>query len=127
MRTGVKRAVGWVAIYAVAVHTLLTGFDPALAAVPGSFDPLAITCLTGDHDNAAADTTGSLPNVEKVHACKHCILCGATISFSTAPDTALADTLTPERVLHTLHPASTARPADIATAQKLARGPPSFA
>ncbi len=73
----------WVAIYAVAMHTLLTGVAPAFAAAQDSVDPFSVICL---HDAGAAAPTGQQPSgLVPGHACEHCNLCSAAAP-PPAPD-----------------------------------------
>lgn len=127
MRKGVKRTTGWVAIYAVAFHTLLVGFGLAAIGARDSFDPFAITCLTGAHDTAPADSTTSPSGSEKTQICKHCVLCGVAASPATQPQVAFAIALTPAQVTGLLWPILVARPADPPRNPHLPRGPPNFA
>jgi hypothetical protein len=75
LRFKVRWAIGWIAIYALALQTILGGIapHPAIAldrSLP--FDPAAIICLTshgGDTDNIPGDEgPGSHPG-------NHCTLC----------------------------------------------------
>ncbi len=121
MRFGGKQVLSWVAIYAVAMHTLLTGIGPAFAAAQDSIDPLAVICL---HDAGAGST--SLPSgLVPGHACEHCNLCSAATP-PPAPSIVLIGTLMPTRLLQVLHPLSAAPVTGVTFRPNLARGPPLF-
>lgn len=116
--------MNWVAIYAVAANTLLTGIGPAFAAAQDGIDPFSVICL---HDAGAAapadrQPSGLLPG----HACEHCTLCSAAAP-PPAPDIVLIGNLTPARLLRVLRPASAAPVVGVAFRPNLARGPPPFA
>ena len=75
MRLGARQVLSWVAIYAVAMHTLLTGIGPAFAAAQDSVDPFSVICL---HDAGAAPPAVQQPSgLVPGHACEHCNLCSA--------------------------------------------------
>src|SRR5882672_2373455 len=110
MRGLTKKLLSWVAIYAVAVHTLLTGIGPAFATAQENADPLSVICL---HDAGAAvpadqQPAGLLPG----HACEHCNVCSAVTA--AVPEIVLIGNLLPPRLLRVLHPASAAPNADVA-------------
>jgi hypothetical protein len=120
MRSGWQKTVGVLAIYAVALHVILLGLVPvgALAAVP--VDPLSAIC----HSIPAGIGHDHGPGIPAPgHACDHCNLCTA-LAPPPAPDTRLAGSLVPARVLHELRPASTTVRMARASDPKLARGPP---
>ena len=50
MRTGLRRAVSLVAIYVVALHTILLGIVPVAASASVAGDPFSIIC----HSDAQA-------------------------------------------------------------------------
>jgi hypothetical protein len=117
---GIRRAVGWVAIYAVALHAILIGFVP-IAANGTSVDPFSVIChsATGTPGDEAPAKPG--PG----HACEHCNLCSA-VALPPAPDTVLTGSMGPTRILHLLHPVATAPTDGLTFRPNLARGPPSF-
>ena len=127
MRTGAKRVVGWVAIYAVALHTLLVGFGLAAAAARDSFDPFAVTCLTGAHDSIPADSTSGPVGSEKNQICKHCAFCGIAASSAAPPQITLATAPTLTQATGLLWPISVAPRAAAPPNPHLPRGPPLFA
>jgi hypothetical protein len=123
MCTGVKRALGIVAIVAIALHAALWGgttvYRPAAA-----LDPFSVIChSSGD---ATSDPAPAAPTSTPSHACDHCNLC------STAPLSAvsLAATII-ERLLvrlsHELEPASSVTRAGPEVSLKGPRGPPAIA
>lgn len=123
MRLGVKQVLTWVAIYAVAMHTLLAGVAPAFAAAQERADPFSVICL---HDAGAGSPAGQQPSgMVPGHACEHCNLCSATASLP-APNLVVFGTLLPARLLQVLRPASAAAGTGVAFRPNLARGPPLF-
>ena len=122
MRMGIRRAVSWVAIYAVALHVILLGLAP-IAANGASVDPFSVICHSVA--SAAGDEAPGQPDLVPGHACEHCNLCNAAAP-PPAPDTALIGNLAPTRLLQVLRPASQAPRAGIAFRPNLARGPPPF-
>jgi hypothetical protein len=75
LRFRLRWAIGWIAIYALALQTILGGIAPQSAitfdrSLP--FDPTAIICLTSH-----AGDTGNIPGDEGPgsHAGNHCTLC----------------------------------------------------
>ena len=75
-----RRAIGWIAIYALALQSILGGVShPAFALDRASgFDPAAIICLTS-HDGRTGrnigQETGQVPGNEDSHPCGPCALC----------------------------------------------------
>jgi hypothetical protein len=121
MRFGGRQVLSWVAIYAVAMHTLLTGIGPAFATAPDSIDPLAVICLHDAGTGSTSMPSGLVPG----HACEHCNLCSAAAAPPT-PDLVVFGNLMPARLLRVLRPASTPPGTGIAFRPNLARGPPLF-
>lgn len=123
MRGLPRQVTSWVAIYAVAVHSLLAGIAPAVAAAPDGVDPFSVICL---HDaNAASPSDRQPAGLMPGHACEHCNLCSAAAP-PPAPGIVLIGNLAPARLLEVLRPASHAPRAGIAFRPNLARGPPLF-
>ncbi len=124
MRMGVRQVLTWVAIYAVAMHTLLTGVAPTFAAAQDSVDPFSVICL---HDADAGSPASQQPSGPVPgHACEHCNLCSASAP-PAAPDVALIGDLVPMRVSSILRPVSTIARPGVPSDPKQARGPPQFA
>jgi hypothetical protein len=118
--SGWRKIIGVVAIYAVALHVVLTGLMP-LAAVAAAVDPLSAICHGNPADAAGQQDRRGIP--QPGHACEHCNLCTA-LAPPPAPDALLAGRIAPERVLHVLRPISTSARIALASDPKLARGPP---
>jgi hypothetical protein len=117
-----RKVLSWVAIYAVAMHTLLTGIAPVFAAAQDNVDPFSVICL---HDGGS-NSPGSLPSgLVPGHACEHCNLCSA-VAPPPAPDLVVFGNLMPSRLLQVLRPASAVPGAGIVYRPNLARGPPLF-
>jgi len=121
MRLG-RQVLSWVAIYAVAMHTLLTGIGPALATAQDGVDPFSVICL---HDGGTGAPTSLPSGLAPGHACEHCNLCSA-VAPPPAPDLVAFGNLMPTRLLQVLRPASTAPGTSIFYRPNLARGPPLF-
>jgi hypothetical protein len=81
-----RRAIGWIAIYALALHSILAGVagHPAFALDRG-FDPAAVICLAS-HDGGGAQNqdgnTGQVPGDETGHSCGPCALCAPPPSLA---------------------------------------------
>ena len=120
MRVWLRRNVSLLAIYVIALTTILSAFSaprPAGAA----FDPFSVICHSGSSGSAATEQTPAQKAPSK--ACDHCSLCLVTASLA-GPDAIPAGRLTPPSVLQILTPASTAARAHFAVTPNLARGPP---
>lgn len=115
-----RRSVGWVAIFAIALHTILTGLAPLAAAAPA--DPFSIICHSGSADASPGGQTG-LPVGAPSGPCDHCKLCSAVVA-PLVPDTLLDSDLAPGNLVEVLFPTSLAPAGGIACTPKLARGPP---
>ena len=121
MRLSIRWAIGWAAIYAVALHVILLGLVP-IAATGSTLDPFSVIC------HSATDTGGGVPinpGLIPGHACEHCNLCSA-VAPPPAPNVALSGSMGPTRVLHVLRPVSAAPAAGLVFRPNLARGPPQF-
>jgi hypothetical protein len=120
MRSGWRKITGVVAIYAVALHVVLSGLLPVGAAA-ASADPLSVICHSVP---AGATSDGQGQTIPAPgHACEHCNLCTA-MAPPPAPDTPVTGNLAPAPVLQVLRPVSTAARTSLASDPKLARGPP---
>lgn len=111
------------AIFAVALHTLLWAFAVPLAATAGTIDPFSVICHSGSTVGAATDQTPGAPASKPTSACDHCNLCSAA-GAASAPDVVILGRLLPERVLARLSPTSAPARHSVASHPKLARGPP---
>jgi hypothetical protein len=123
MRIGGRRILSVVAIYAIALHAVLwSAVAPQIAAA--ALDPFSVIC----HSDAASpgeQTPANAPSAPS-HACDHCNLCSAAASPAALVAT-FAGEIEPAPLLQILQPASAAPGGHLATAPKLARGPPQFA
>jgi hypothetical protein len=122
MRGLSKKVLVWVAIYAVAMHTLLTGIAPAFAVAQDSVDPFSVICL---HDGGTGSPASLPSGLVPGHACEHCNLCSA-VAPPPAPDLVVFGNLMPSRLLQVLQPTSAAPGIGILYRPNLARGPPLF-
>src|SRR5271169_3742264 len=94
MRGLAKKALSWVAIYAIAVHTLLVGIAPAFATAADDVDTLSGICLHDGATPADRQPAGMVPG----HACDHCNLCSA-VAPPPAPGIVVIGNLMPARLL----------------------------
>jgi len=123
MRVGVQRIVTLVAIYAVAIHTILLGLVPVIAAP--TVDPFSVICHSERSGAAPAEQIPTAPASAPGHACDQCIMCSA-MAPPEALDGLLLEQLVPGRLLQVLRPAAVPVRDGIATKLKRARGPPFF-
>jgi hypothetical protein len=123
MRPLVRQSVTLLAIYAIALHTVLWAAVTPLTAAP-AFDPFTVICHS--ETSAPAEQAPGHSPFAPAHACDHCNLCNAAAP-PLAPDTAVTARFEPVQTLRVLYPANIARHDDIAADPKLARGPPAFA
>ena len=118
MCKGIRRVLSLLAVYTIALHTILWGLAPLGPAA--AIDPLSVIChaasVSGDEAPADQDRAPS-------HACDHCNLCSATAPPPSL-DEILVGQLAPVSVLDVLRPASAAPRASLPVTPKLARGPP---
>ena len=123
MRIGVRQAVSWAAIYAIALRAILLGVAPVVVGGPAAEDPFSIIC----HSNgqALAPTEQPPANIAPGQPCEHCNLCSA-LTAPAAPDAILGPIL-PSQVAHVVRPTSSTPRIDHQSNPKLARGPPLFA
>ena len=123
MRIGFRRAVSWVAIYAVALHVILLGFASVAANASATVDPFSVICHSVVDAGAVGDEAPSKPDLVPGHACDQCNLCNVATP-PPAPSSALLGSLPPARVLHALRPLSMTVRIGTTSDPKLARGPP---
>lgn len=116
-----KQTAGFMAILAMAVHTLLWAVAMPVAATAGTVDPLAVICHSGADSPGPTDQNPA----GTTHACEHCNVCSVA-GTPAAPDVVLAGRLLPERVLTVLSPANVQRRDGVTSSPQLARGPPAF-
>jgi hypothetical protein len=122
MRVALRRSLSWLAIYAIALHTILLGVAPLMAAP--TVDPFSVICHSQAPGAAPAEQMPASPAPS--HACDHCNLCSAMAPPDELDGVVIAQ-LTPPKLLQVLRPASTSGRAGIADNPNRARGPPSFA
>ncbi len=125
VRMGLRRAVSFAAIYAVALQTIVLGIVPIASGAGGSVagDPFSIICHSDAQTVAPGEQTPDTPDIIPGHACDYCNLCTAAAPPPT-PSLALFGRLLPARVLHVLRPLSTTVHTGVTSDPKLARGPP---
>ncbi len=126
MRVGGRRTIGLVAICAIALHSILMGVAPLIAAPTD--DPFSVICHS-DAFSEANSPAGELPAgpaSAPSQPCDHCTLCSA-MALPAALDGVVIAQLSPPKLLRILRPAIAAPRDGIAYYPHRARGPPSFA
>jgi hypothetical protein len=123
MRIGLRRAVSWMAIYAVALHVILLGLASVATDASAAVNPFSVICHSIAHAGAAGDEAPGKSDLIPGHACEHCNLCSA-VAPPPAPNVALFGSMAPARVLHVLRPVSAQARVSVTSDPKLARGPP---
>lgn len=119
MRVWLRRSVSLLAIYVIALATILSVAAPTAGA---AFDPFSVICHSGT-DTAAATTETAPAQQSPAKACDHCTLCNAA-PIGSGPVSVMAAQLAPPLVLQVLAPNSHVALLRPATAQHPARGPP---
>jgi hypothetical protein len=115
----VKRSFGWLAILAIALHTVLAG--AAMPAAASAFDPLSVICHSGTQATAGDQTPD---NPAPSSTCDHCTLCGAAAAPPVSLDRVAVGQLLPAKLLFVLRPAPSAAHDGISSNPHQARGPP---
>ena len=123
MRFGWRKIVSVLAIYVIALNTILWA---ALAPVPvgASFIPLTAICHSVVDQATTGEQSPAGQPAKPSKACDHCSLCSTTPASFNAADAVLADILRPGKLLRVLRPADAARATDVVSDQHSARGPP---
>jgi hypothetical protein len=120
MGRDVRRVIGLVAIYAIALNAILWGFSPPASTT--SIDPFIVIC-----HSAGADTAGDPQQqpASPAHstACDHCTLCSA-LPASSPPSAASYIQFLPARLIDQLGLETAAPLNGLPPSPKLARGPP---
>src|SRR5665213_1914210 len=102
MFSGGRKNVSWLAIFAIALHTILAGvLLPAFAA---PVDPFSVICHSQSID-AAPDSQTGLPGQTPSGPCDHCKLCSAAAA-PLAPEALLDSDLKPTGLVEVLYPVS---------------------
>jgi hypothetical protein len=83
-RLKVRRAIGWIAAYAIALQTILGGIAPHLAIAADAFD-LAAICLSSH--GGGVGTAGHVPDNPSTgsQAGGHCAMCASPPPFVAPP------------------------------------------
>jgi len=119
MRRALQKITTLLAIYAIALHVILSSVGSSLVAP--TVDPFSVICHTASP--APAQQKPADPDHEPSSACDHCSLCSA-IAPPAVLDDVLVGQFVPTSVLELLRPASSFERISRTATIKLARGPP---
>ena len=120
---GIRRAVSWAAIYAIALQTVLAGMMPLANGSAISGDTFSIICRSDNESLSSVDRTpGGDSRLPHGHACDHCILCKA--SASLLPPDILPDSVSPRFIAQDFCQTASAPATGATTGANRARGPP---
>ena len=122
MRVWLRRSVGLLAIYVIALTTILSVAAPPTAGA--AFDPFSVICHSGT-DTAAATTETAPAQQSPAKACDHCTLCNAAPVAAVAFDGFVIGVLTPAKPPRAARPAVSVSHDDIGGSPRQAQGPPS--
>ena len=75
MRIGIKRIVGLIAIYAIALQTILLGVAPVVGFGSIAVDPFFVICRSDSQSIAANAQTDGKEDRQPGKGCEHCTLC----------------------------------------------------
>lgn len=119
IRIFLRQALGWVAIYVIALHAVAMGFQPSFARIAMTFDP-AIICQSGGNASPGDPDKSGTP---RTHSCDHCVLCNATAA-PAAPNAGVTITFN-ERPAGLQNARNAKAPlVDVVHVPELPRGPP---
>ena len=124
MRSRVQQAMSWLAIYAIALHTIVLGVTPLFAAQ--TVDPFSVICHSAAPGAAPAEQTPAGPVSAPAKSCDHCNLCSAMASPDARDGVVIAE-LGPAKLLQLLRTAPAVPRDGIAYNPNRARGPPQAA
>jgi len=122
MRSSVKRVLAVVAIYAIALHTILSGGAVPMAAA-STLDPFSVICHSGSQAPAEQSPEAPTPS----SSCDHCTLCSTAAAPPLTLDRIAAGQLLPAKLLHVLRPAPATARDGLSSNHHQARGPPQLA
>ena len=122
MRLGGRRLLSLLAIYAIALHTILWGAGIPYAGA--SVDPFSVICHS--EADAPAGQTPAEPASAPTHACDHCNICNAMAPPAPEPGAVIA-LLSPPSLLAILRPTMAVVPDGLSDNPNRARGPPAVA
>jgi hypothetical protein len=119
MRLGGRRAIGLVAIVAIALHAMLWGVATPMAA-GAPLDPFSVICHSGAQTPADQSPEAPAPS----SSCDHCNVCAAAAAPPATLDRIAAGQLLPAKLLHVMRPAVSTVRDGLASNPHQARGPP---
>ena len=126
MRRGGRPLLGFLAIVAIAMHTMLLGVAAPMASA-STVDPFSIICTSASHSADQTDQSPASQVPAPAAACDHCNLCSSSAAPSATLDSILAGQLQPPKLLQILLPAIAASHDGITGNSHQARGPPQHA
>ena len=122
MRQLLRQSATFLAIYTIALHTILWGF--VTQPTTNAFDPSIVICHSGV--STPSQQTPDRGPLTPADACDQCNLCNAVV-FAIVADTRLMARFEPVQTEQFLHAVGVTRRDEIAGNRKVARGPPAFA
>ena len=124
VRIVIRRIVSVLAIYLIAITTILWGFS-AVQPSGAAFDPFTIICHSGPQDASPSDAGDAPPVFFPQKACSHCILCNVAPTASATFDSFVIGPLGPTKTLCHRPPTELASREHIGGSPRQAQGPPS--
>jgi hypothetical protein len=126
MRIWLRRSVGLLAIYVIALTAILSVFAPAMpaGATATAVDPFSVICHSGSTTQSDDGSGPAAPASLPAKACDHCTLCNAAPAPAATFDGVVVAYLAPAKVLHAFVAYDSARHDDAGARPWQARGPP---
>ncbi len=118
-----QRGVTLLALYALALHSILLGLLPVRAGEFGPIDPFAVICYTISASVAPGQTPRGSIKYIPWRAGDFCNVCGAAVP-PPAPDVAFHIEFQSARILHVLRPTPALSRPGLTCDPYVIRGPP---
>ena len=120
----VRKSVSLLAIYLIALTTILSTFSAPQTA-SAAVDPFSIICHSGASDAPPGDSGPAFPASMPNHACDHCNLCNAAPTASVTFDGFVIGHLAPSKPLRIRPHAESVARYHFGGSQRQPQGPPS--
>ena len=78
MSIGIKRVVGWAAIYVIALQTIIFGLTPVVGFGSSLADPLLVICRSNDQPLTSNNGANGNEDHHPGNGCDHCTLCNTS-------------------------------------------------